>query len=130
MATASAARTLAAAIWDKAAGPAWEAQNGMTSAIQTRLNQLVGQGFRLRQASGYSVGNQDFYAALWDKSPGPAWEAHHGMTSAAYQARFNQLVGQGFRLRQVKPATRLATRTSTPPSGINPRGLRGKRITA
>jgi CubicO group peptidase (beta-lactamase class C family) len=95
-------QALYAAIWDKAAGPAWEAHHGMTSSdYQTRFNQLVGQGFRLRQVSGYAVGNQDFYAAVWDKSPGPAWEAHHGMTSTAYQARFNQLVGQGFRLRQV-----------------------------
>ena len=44
----------------------------MTSAAyQARFNQLVGQGFRLRQVSGYSVGNQDLYAAIWDKSPGP-----------------------------------------------------------
>ena len=93
---------LYAAIWDKSSGPAWEAHHGMTSAAyQAKFNQLVGQGFRLRQVSGYSVGTQDFYAAIWDKSSGPEWEAHHGMTSAAYQTKFNQLVGQGFRLRQV-----------------------------
>jgi len=95
-------QALYAAIWDKSPGPAWEAHHGMTAAAyQAKFNDLVGQGFRLRQVSGYSIGNQDFYAAIWVKSPGPAWEAHHGMTSTAYQTKFNQLVGQGFRLRQV-----------------------------
>ena len=56
---------------------------------------------RLRQVSGYSIGNQDFYAAIWDKSAGPTWEAHHGMSSSAYQAKFNQLTGQGYRLANV-----------------------------
>jgi len=91
-----------AAIWEKSSGPAWEAHHGMTSSqYQTKFNDLVGKGYRLLQVSGYGVGNQDFYAAIWEKSSGPAWEAHHGMTSAQYQTKFNDLVGKGFRLRQV-----------------------------
>jgi hypothetical protein len=91
-----------AALWEKGPGPAWVARHGMTSAgYQQEFDRLVGQGYRLRQVSGYNVGGQDRYAALWEKSSGPAWEARHGMTSAGYQQEFDRLVGQGYRLRQV-----------------------------
>jgi CubicO group peptidase (beta-lactamase class C family) len=93
---------LYAAIWDKSSGPAWEAHHRMTSdQYQAKFNELVGKGFRLIDVSGYAVGSQDLYAAIWDRSPGSAWEAHHRMTSDQYQAKFDQLVGQGFRLKSV-----------------------------
>jgi hypothetical protein len=67
-----------AAIWDMSTGPAWEAHHRMTSdQYQAQFNELVGQGFRLTNISGYAVGSQDLYAAIWDKSCGRAWEAHH-----------------------------------------------------
>jgi len=37
--------------------------------------------------------------ALLSKPPSaPAWQARHGLTSAQYQATFDQLVGEGYRL--------------------------------
>ncbi len=91
-----------AAIWVKENGPAWEARHGMTSAqYQATFNQLVGQGYQLTHVSGYNVNGQDKYAAIWVKANGPAWEARHGMTSAQYQAKFDQLVHQGYRLIDV-----------------------------
>ena len=88
-----------AAIWVKSAGPAWQARSGLTSAqYQATFDQLVGQGYRLVHVSGYSVNGQDRYAAIWEQSSGPAWQARHGLTSAEYQATFDQLVGQGYRL--------------------------------
>ena len=91
-----------AAIWDKSAGPAWIARHGMTSAqYQATFNKLVAQGYRLKEVSGYNINGQDRYAAIWDKSAGPVWKARHGMTSAQYQATFDQLIGQGYRLIEV-----------------------------
>src|SRR6266542_3986937 len=93
---------LYAAIWEKSGGPTWEAHHRMTSdQYQATFKDLVSKGFRLRQVSGYGVGNQDLYAAIWEKSGGPTWEAHHRMTSDQYQATFKDLVSKGFRLRQV-----------------------------
>src|SRR6266498_2142331 len=93
---------LYALIWEKSGGPTWEAHHRMTSdQYQATFKDLVSKGFRLRQVSGYGVGNQDLYAAIWEKSGGPTWEAHHRMTSDQYQATFNDLVSKGFRLRQV-----------------------------
>ncbi|MEH2197760.1 hypothetical protein [Nostoc sp.] len=91
-----------AAIWVKSGGPAWEARHGLTSAqYQATFDKLVGQGYRLVRVSGYSVNGQDRYAAIWEKSDGPAWQARHGLTSAQYQATFDKLVGEGYRLVDV-----------------------------
>jgi hypothetical protein len=91
-----------AAIWVKSGGPAWEARHGLTSAqYQDTFDKLVGEGYRLVDVSGYSVNGQDRYAAIWEKSGGPAWEARHGLTSAQYQATFDKLVGEGYRLVDV-----------------------------
>jgi CubicO group peptidase (beta-lactamase class C family) len=91
-----------AAIWDRSPGPAWEARHGMTGAqYQATFDQLVGQGYRLVDVSGYGVGGTPFYAAIWEKSAGPAWQARHGLTADQYQAEFDALVGQGYRLRCV-----------------------------
>jgi len=94
---------LYAAIWDRSPAPgAWVARHGLTSAqYQAEFNNLVGQGYRLVHVSGYSLLGSDRYAAIWERSAGPAWVARHGLTSAQYQAEFNNLVGQGFRLALV-----------------------------
>ncbi|MEH1924768.1 MAG: hypothetical protein V7L07_27410 [Nostoc sp.] len=91
-----------AAIWEKSDSPAWEARHGLTSAqYQATFDKLVGEGYRLVDVSGYSVNGQDRYAAIWVKSGGPAWQARHGLTSAQYQATFDKLVGEGYRLVHV-----------------------------
>lgn len=41
------------------------------------------------------------FAALFDKGDGSAWQARHGITAEAYQAMFDLLVGQGYRLTYV-----------------------------
>ncbi|MEH2072309.1 MAG: hypothetical protein V7K47_29860 [Nostoc sp.] len=91
-----------AAIWEKSDGPAWVARHGLTSSqYQSTFDQLVGQGYRLVHVSGYAVNGQDRYAAIWEKSDGPAWVARHGLTSSQYQATFDQLVSQGYKLVDV-----------------------------
>src|SRR5438093_217379 len=83
-------------------GNPWVARHGLTSAqYQAEFNKWTKHGWRLREVSGYGVGNQDRYAAIWEKSSGRAWEAHHRMTADQYQTQFDQLVDQGCRLRWV-----------------------------
>jgi hypothetical protein len=91
-----------AAIWEQKSAPPFVARHGMSSqAYQQEFNTLVGQGYRLKLVSGYSVSGQDRYAAIWEKSAGPQWVARHGMTPQQYQQEFNTFVGQGFRLKLV-----------------------------
>lgn len=89
-----------AAIWDRspAAGP-WVARHGMSAAqYQAEFNQWVSQGYKLVLVDGYGVGGTDRYAAIWEKSPSAPWVARHGLTPAQYQATFDDLVRQGYRL--------------------------------
>lgn len=91
-----------AAIWEKTTGPAWEARHNLSSTqYQQTFNSLGQAGYRLRHVSGYSINGQAYYAAIWDKSSGPAWAARHGLTAADYQAAFNSLGSQGYRLKEV-----------------------------
>jgi Bacterial tandem repeat domain 1 len=91
-----------AAIWEKASGPAQVARHGLTSSqYQQEFNKWTGQGFRLSHVSGYRVGSSTLYAAIWEKSAGAALAARHGMTGSDYQAAFNQLAQQGYRLQEV-----------------------------
>ena len=93
---------LYAAEWEQTGGPAWQARHRMTAAeYQATFDQLAQQGYRLRCVSGYVVGGQDLYAALWEQAGGPAWQARHRMTATEYQATFDQLAHQGYRLRWV-----------------------------
>jgi CubicO group peptidase (beta-lactamase class C family) len=91
-----------AAIWDKTSGPAWVARHGLSSAqYQSEFEKLANQGYRLKEVSGYGAGNGPLYAGVWEKSAGPAWVARHGMSAAQYQAEFDKLVQQGYRLTDV-----------------------------
>jgi len=96
------ADVLFAAIWQKDNGPAFQARHGLTGPqYQQTFDQLVGQGFRLTYVNGYTVGGEPHFAAIWEKDGGPAFQARHGLTGPQYQQTFDQLVGQGFRLRVV-----------------------------
>lgn len=93
---------LYAAIWLRGGEGAWQARHRMTSdEYQTTFDQLVGEGYRLVDVSGYTVDGQARYAALWTQTPGPAFYARHGLTGAEYQQVFDQQVARGFRLQLV-----------------------------
>lgn len=88
-----------AAIWERKPCPAFVARHGMTAQqYQQAFDELGRQGFRLRLVSAYQINGEPAYAAIWDKSPGPSFVARHGMTPAQYQAAFDQLGKDGFRL--------------------------------
>ncbi|MGH6816316.1 MAG: hypothetical protein ACREC6_11485 [Hyphomicrobiaceae bacterium] len=78
----------------------WVARHDLSAAAyQNEFNRLIGQGFRPKLVSGYTGGGGGpHFAAIWEKRGGPEFVARHGLTSEAYQAEFNRLVSQGFRL--------------------------------
>src|SRR2546425_1248781 len=80
----------------------WVARHGLTSSeYQSAFDSFGARGYRLVEVSGYSVGNQALYAAIWEQSAGPPRVARHGLSSGQYQAEFDQLVAQGYRLVDV-----------------------------
>lgn len=81
----------------------WVSHHGMTAAqYQAKFDELVAQGYRLTDVSGYNVGGTVRYTGLWEKiTNGPAWVARHGMTAAEYQSYFNTYTSQGYRLKVV-----------------------------
>jgi V8-like Glu-specific endopeptidase len=94
-----------AAIFEHRPGPAWVARHGLSSAqYQAAFDEFVGQGFRPTIVSAAGVGGNASYAAIFEQQSGPPWVARHGLTSAQYQAAFDELVGQGFRLVLVNGA--------------------------
>jgi hypothetical protein len=69
---------------------------------QAFFNDVTGQGYKPVVVCGYSDGAQDLYAAIFRKIPNAlAWEARHGLTPTQYQATFDQLVAEGYRLELV-----------------------------
>lgn len=92
-----------AAIFEQRQGPAWVARHNLSSAqYQQEFDRLSGQGYRLIDVSGYEVGGNDRYAAIWEHGQGPAWQARHGLTAAQYQAEFNRLSQQGYKLARIR----------------------------
>ncbi len=80
-----------------AAGEAMTAYHGVTGAThQQKFNELSAAGYRMISISVYGNRADPRYAAVWIRRGGPAWAALHGLDAAGYQARFDQLTGDGF----------------------------------
>jgi len=85
----------------RAEAQAWQARHNLTPAqFQSTFDDLLKQGYRLKQVSGY-VSNGERYAGLWVKESGPAWQARNGLSGADYQKTFDDLLKQGYRLTWV-----------------------------
>lgn len=88
-----------AALFDKGDGSPWQARHGMTASVyQATFDLLVRQGYRLTNVCGYSEGTEARFNAIWQMRDGPTWQARHGLTNDQYQATFDDLVRQGYRL--------------------------------
>ena len=95
-----------AAIWSKAAGPAWAARHNLSgSQYQAASTTYARQGYRLVQVSGYTVGGEARYAAIWSKAAGPAWAARHNLSESQYLAASTTYAREGYRLVQVSGYT-------------------------
>ncbi len=91
-----------AALWERADASPWQARHGMDAATyQQTFDTLVTDGFRLTSVCGYSEGTGSRFNAVWVKRDGPAFQARHGLSAADYQATFDSLVAQGFRLTSI-----------------------------
>lgn len=96
-----------AAVWRMTPGAPQLARHGLSAgAYQQAFTANAKAGFRLVFVTGYEVGGQDRYAAIWEKRGGPALIARHRLTSAQYQAAFDDLTKQGYRLLHVSGYTR------------------------
>jgi len=91
-----------AALWEQADAAPWQARHGMDAdTYQQTFDTLVADGFRLTSVCGYSEGTGSRFNAVWVKSDGPPFQARHGLSAADYQATFDSLVAQGFRLTSI-----------------------------
>ncbi|MFF3735386.1 serine hydrolase [Streptomyces sp. NPDC002476] len=91
-----------ACVWDRYAGPAWEARHGLTAQeYQDEFDAQNQRGFRLVRVVGYSIGGQIRYAGIWEQSPGHPGSAAHGITNDDYQGQFDANVAAGLRLVDV-----------------------------
>jgi CubicO group peptidase (beta-lactamase class C family) len=91
-----------AGIWYKRGGNRWQARHGISpAAYQQAITDLDQQGYRPTHVSVFTIGDQQFFSAIWEQQRGLLWIARHGLTSAEYQQLFNELSGQGWRLRCV-----------------------------
>lgn len=80
----------------------WQARHLLTSsAFQSTFDSLVHDGYKLTYVSGYTLNDDPRFAAIWEKNVTTAWIARDGLTSAQYQAEFDQLAAQGYRVRLV-----------------------------
>lgn len=99
-----------AAIFEQRTEPPFIAHHGLSGdQYQRRFDELVGQGFRPVVVSGYTVAGQERYAAIFEQRQGAPFVAHHGLSADQYRLRYDELVGQGYRLVQVNGYT--VTRT-------------------
>jgi CubicO group peptidase (beta-lactamase class C family) len=63
---------------------------------QQHVDQLSAQGYRPVSISVSGDPLNPRYGAVWVRRPGPAWWAIHGLSATQYQARFTELVSQGY----------------------------------
>lgn len=90
-----------AAIWEKKAGPAWQARHGLTAEqYQAAVADMSKNGFALSHVSAFSLSGSPRFAAIFEKG-GPAWVARHGLSPADYQKAFDDFAKQGYRLKVV-----------------------------
>ena len=87
-----------AALWERRAGPDWQAHHGMNAAqFQQTLTALAAQSYVLTRVSGYRVGLRYKFAGIWEKGGGAEWQMLFGLTSSQYQKKFDELLGQNMR---------------------------------
>ena len=85
------------------------AYHGVDAAThQQRVNDMAAAGFRPVALNVSGDPADPRYAAVWLERPGPPWKAVQDLSSNEYQARFEELTGQGHALTIV---------TATGPAG-------------
>ena len=91
-----------ATIWEQRGGPPFMLRFGLTpTQFEAEHQRLTREGFRIVQLNGYGGSDgMGRFVAIWEKREG-VFEPRHGLTPVAYQADFDRMVRQGFRLLHV-----------------------------
>ena len=89
------------AIWNKEAGPAWNAKHAMSEAdYQAAVNDQKSKGFRPQRISAFNVNGNVRFAAIFYKTSSP-WVARHNLSASDYQTEFTKNTNAGYRLIDV-----------------------------
>jgi Bacterial tandem repeat domain 1 len=89
-------------VFRPAGGASWAAFHGLSAQqYQQRFDQYTGNGFRPTQVESYLDDGDIRYAVIFRKQGGPAVTAYHGVGAAEHQSRFDDLVKQGYRAKNI-----------------------------
>ena len=89
-----------AAVFQESNGMPFVARHNIDGATYQAQFDVLGQlGYRPVWINAYSEGIGARFNAVWEQSGGPSWVARHNLTDQEYQATFDALVAQGYRLR-------------------------------
>jgi murein DD-endopeptidase MepM/ murein hydrolase activator NlpD len=86
-----------AAVFVKDDQPFVELHYMNSATLQSKFNELWGQGFRMVSIDVDDTGS---YGGVWLKKPG-GWIALAGMSASGYQDKFTELASQGWRLHRI-----------------------------
>jgi hypothetical protein len=91
------------ALWRKPASPEpWAARHGLMAVdFQKAIDDLAKDGLSLVYVAGYEVSGTPLFAGIWRKSAAGLPVVRLDMDSAKYQAEFDSLLKEGFRLQHV-----------------------------
>jgi CubicO group peptidase (beta-lactamase class C family) len=92
-----------AALWRKSpGGEPWAARHGLSFAdFQKTIDDLAKDDLHLVYVDGYEVDGMPLFAGIWRKGAGAAPVVKLGMDGTQYQAEFDALHKQGYRLEHV-----------------------------
>lgn len=89
-------------IWDRTSGPAQRLRLGESlAAHQTASTANIAAGFELQDVSGFSVAGVPLHAGVWVQSGAPNVQVRYNRTGAQYQADFDSMSANGYRLWRV-----------------------------
>jgi hypothetical protein len=89
-----------AVVWEKAGGPAWMMDYGLTPArLDRRAVDLKAAGYRPVGLSGYDLVGTQGFIDLWRKESGPAWQVNYGMDGDGLRRLAGQMKARGYRPR-------------------------------
>lgn len=112
------------AIFRPTDGVRWEARFGLNpTEYQSEFDRWTAQGFRplhveSYRTAAYGVGHLDHdvalfrevrFAVIFVRQDGPAWGAYHDVSGAEHQTRFDSLIADGHRPRQLSVVSGLYT---------------------
>ena len=93
-----------ASVWHRQDGNPWRALHGVSEGrYQEAIDGWGAEGYRPIDLSVVRSGGVTLFSAIWEQEAGLPWIARHRQSAAQYQQLFDDLSGQGFRLRCVSP---------------------------